>query len=478
MSYDFSTLITALDTKAQALAADSATTAKDLIYLGKAIEAINDVAGTPLRAAENLSDLGDVDVARSNLLLPKIDISGISDGQTLVWNQVLSTFQAGIGNYIVSSTNPTGNETGIAPGMIFINSSSAEIFIAQTSAPNIIWIGSLGNSVNVPQGQAIFYQTRTSSSGSDYYTQSWTVPNGVHYIGAVMVGGGGGGEPNWSSHAGSGGGLAWANNIAVTPGETLSIEVGRGGWDSGDGFNTNLKRGSTLIMAAGGGKYYGYTESNTYSNGFSCPIAGTTTPGNMSAGRGGLAYNSNAGGGGGAGGYTGDGGNGGYGPSINSARGGNKDGTGGGAGGGNGYGSSTYGHGGGGGTGLYGEGTSGAGGNSSNNGNSFYSDFRYAGEGGSGGEQAAYTNNSSHTHNQCFGSTANSEAGMQTQTGSGTPSGNRTCYHGSGGMFGGGGGGSGTSVTNHAYFCAGGNGGLRIIYGHGRSFPKVRTGNV
>ena len=479
MSYDFSTLITALDTKAQALAADSATTAKDLIYLGKAIEAINDVAGTPLRAAENLSDLGDVDVARSNLLLPKIDVTGITDGQNLIWNAVLNTFQAGVDNYIVSSSNPTGDETGIAAGKLFINSETGEIFIAKTAAPDIIWIGSLGNAVNVPQGQAIFWEDNSNSSvGSDYYTQNWTVPSGVHYISAVLVGGGGGGDADWSYTGGSGGALAWANDIAVTPGETLTLEIGRGGWERANGFNTSLKRGGTMLFAAAGGKHNARTVSTTYDAGFSIPIAGTVTPGNINSGKGGLSYSSNGGSGGGAGGYTGDGGSGVYGTTVNTNNTENptQSGTGGGAAAGGGYQSSTYGFGGGGGTGLFGQGASGAA--QAASGNSTYSDYRYSGEGGSGGEQAAMHNNSSSTHTASFGTTNNSDAFMNTTTGSGTPTGSRTTYHGRGGMFGGGGGGGGTSISNQAYFSTGGNGGARIIYGHGRSFPATKTGNV
>jgi hypothetical protein len=52
---DFTNLITAIDTKAQSLAADSATAAKDLVFLGKTIEAIN--SGTSFIVTNEFSEL-------------------------------------------------------------------------------------------------------------------------------------------------------------------------------------------------------------------------------------------------------------------------------------------------------------------------------------------------------------------------------------------------------------------------------------
>ena len=52
---DFTNLITAIDTKAQSLAADSATAAKDLVFLGKTIEAIN--SGTSFIITNEFSEL-------------------------------------------------------------------------------------------------------------------------------------------------------------------------------------------------------------------------------------------------------------------------------------------------------------------------------------------------------------------------------------------------------------------------------------
>lgn len=480
MTYNFTNLITALDTKAQAIAADANTTAKDLIYLGKAIEAINDVAGTPLRSAENLSDVADVAIARTNLGLPHIDITGITQDQILTWNATLNKFVAGgiSAGATTSTSDPTGSESDVSAGDFFVNTASGEIFVALTASPSPQWAGTLGNSVNIPQGQEIYFTTRTSSQGSNYYDNTFTVPTDVTKIHVVLVGGGGAGGPSWSQSAGSGGGLAYKNNISVTPGETYTLRVGNGGWNTNNGYDTELRTSTgTVIFKAAGGKYNGTTVSNTYDQGFSKPVAGTLTPDNISVGKGGLCSQNGYGGGGGAGGYTGNGGNGTYGNTLSNvgAGSGSKDGTGGGGGGGGGYGSSTYGFGGGGGVGLFGEGSSGLGGNQ-DNGNSFYSDGRYGGKGGSGGENGADNSNSSQSIGY-FGSTSNTDASMNTATGSGQGTGSRTMYSGVGGMMGGGGAGSGTSLTGNAYFCSGGPGGARVIWGYGRSFPKTRTGN-
>jgi len=67
-------------------------------------------------------------------------------------------------------------------------------------------------------------------------TNLWTCPPGVTSINVVCVGGGGGGNITWSNSAGSGGGLAFKNNLSVTPGATYLLQVGRGG-EPGTGSN-------------------------------------------------------------------------------------------------------------------------------------------------------------------------------------------------------------------------------------------------
>jgi hypothetical protein len=250
-------------------------------------------------------------------------------------------------------------------------------------------------------------------------TYTFVVPANINKISAVAVGGGGGGGASWAQSAGSGGALAYANNIAVTPGQSITITVGAGG--------LGQHVGSTAGGNSSVGSFFSATGGNNGWTTQAVPVSGTVTAlgGNGGSSRG--TY----GGGGGAGGYTGPGGQGGY---SNDQT----DGQGGGGGGGGGYDSSTYSFGGGGGVGLFGQGVSGAKGQY-NNGNSFYSDTRYSGKGGSGGEDGKPNSNGSDS--------------------------------GSGGKFGGGGAGGGTSMNASSLQCRGGSGGVRIIWGTNRTFP-------
>lgn len=189
-------------------------------------------------------------------------------------------------------------------------------------------------------------------------TYQWIAPVGVTSVCVVAVGGGAGYKSS-STTAGGGGGLGWKNNIAVTPGDTYTVEVGVGG---------------ALNGVAGGDSYF--IDGTTVKG-----IGATSRTGGSflgdGGGQGGRGGDGNNPGGGGAGGYSGNGGNGGEGTSSTSGVNG-ASGQGGGAGGGSGYNP-----GGGGGVGIYGEGASGAGGKGSTDtsGN--------GGKGGSGGSNGA-----------------------------------------------------------------------------------------
>ncbi|MGN8818539.1 glycine-rich domain-containing protein [Oribacterium sp. HCP28S3_H8] len=99
-------------------------------------------------------------------------------------------------------------------------------------------------------------------SGSQNFTGSttWRVPDAVRSIQVFLVGGGGG-TPNLSSNGdnsqyggGAGGGYTNSAYIDVTPGETLSINVGAGGGIGGDGSASSVYRGGTNLISADGGK--------------------------------------------------------------------------------------------------------------------------------------------------------------------------------------------------------------------------------
>ena len=281
-------------------------------------------------------------------------------------------------------------------------------------------------------------------------TTNFTVPTGVTSVCIVAIGGGGGGNRYWSGYAGNGGALAYANDIPVTPGETLSVTVGAGGASQYNvssslaGGGSYVTQGGQVLFTAQGGQN-GTVRANFVDGIVTC-----------NGGFGGIGGNNGShqyGGGGGAGGYTGRGGDGDY----STGRGGEK-GHGGGGGGASGYASSTYGFGGGGGVGAKGMGEAGEGGGAYNLlGNTWRYGKWYAGKGGSGGDAGMDNSNTSQTR-RCAASNVT-----------------YTMYHGQGGRFGGGGAGGGTSVSNNGNFCKGAQGAVRIIWGSGRNYPNNAT---
>ena len=526
---NFTSLITAIDTKAQSLAA-STTDPKDLVFLGKAVEALNvadtvsavitegdtqvaavNTAGTTqvtavtdegttqvaavaaqgasyLEKSNNLSGLADPAIARLNIGFPS-QFTNLSEGQGLIYDSVLSKWVNG-DTILKAATRPPYNTGTYTLGTLWVNTTTGEIFVCTSVDTSVtpttyIWEGTSGSVVGISRGERLFvnenYQGFADASYAQF-TTSFVVPDSVTLISAVCVGGGGGGHPSWANAAGAGGALAWANDIPVTPGETLTLEIGNGGAVGNNGGNTNLKRGGTLIFGAEGGRYSG-TSIGTIAE----PLTGTVTPGNNSSGRGGLTSQNGYGGGGGAGGYSGNGGNGAYGTTYNTGNTFNQTGggTGGAAGGGNGYGSSTYGFGGGGGVGLYGEGPSGP--QLTNYQNNHSNDMVHSGRPGSGGEAGSRNHNSSGAPHGTttansdgygyFGDWDNATKSFPNMSTDGTvqSTGTKTTVTQQGGHFGGGAGGGGTSNTNHSGGYTGGMGGARIIWGAGRSFPSTNV---
>ena len=267
------------------------------------------------------------------------------------------------------------------------------------------------------QGVVISGQQAYTSPG----TYSWIVPSGVTSVCVVCVGGAGSGNgTSWSS-GGAGGGLGWKNNIAVTPGTSVTVVVGGSGSTSGSYDNLTIVNGgpsyfrSTSVVAGLGGQ----TASQPFSSVYQAAGGSYTGTGGGTGGAGGnysSSYAGYQGGGGGAAGYTGNGGEGGSNISGSARYQYGADGAGGGGGGG---GTNNNAAGGGGGVGILGAGTSGSGG------------YGYAaGIGGSGG------------------------------TNGGPPG---------GGTYGGGG------AANSGN---GGVGAVRIIWGSNRSFPSTNTGNI
>ena len=237
--------------------------------------------------------------------------------------------------------------------------------------------------VGGPVGQAFY------GFGSGTYT--WTCPPGVTSVCVVCIGGGASSPGStWSATAGGGGGLGWKNNISVVPGQTYTVQVGKGG----DG---------SAVSSAGGDSWFISTSTVRGIGGSGTTGGGFVGDGGGNGGTGGQY------GGGGAGGYTGNGGN-----QDNS-------GSGGGGAGASGY-SSTHGGAGGGGTGPFGQGASGTVRGSGS-----------PGMGGSGGEDGVMGENGFYSIGTIGSKTGGlyggggGGTGTNTTTGSGINRGGRGC---------------------------------------------------
>ena len=265
-------------------------------------------------------------------------------------------------------------------------------------------------------------------------TYTWVAPAGVTSVSVVAVGGGGAGFNTWANAAGAGGGLGWKNSIAVSSGSSYTVQVGAGGVKNGGAGGTSFFISTATVAGYGGGNASsGQNTSGPNANGYGGGYVGD------GGGAGGNA--TNYAGGGGAGGYSGTGGNQGNLPAANS---------GGAAGGG--YYSSTYGTGAGGGVGIWGKAETATGWWHGSSGQVFSTSQSNGGggAGGSGGTRGLSGENPTNSTGE---------------------SGNVDGY---GGTFGGGGGGPGTSWP--AASGSGGKGGVRIIWGTGRSFPASNAG--
>jgi len=290
---------------------------------------------------------------------------------------------------------------------------------------------------------------------------TWIVPRGVYRISGVLISGGAGGNAAASASIGGDGGfgghMLWFNDLPVSPGETILVQVSTGGAGGVQGVqgqpgfvdghggtpgDTYVRRGTVdgpgvVIFAqfgnGGGGasNRAGEATLREFFNVQNLQVRTTTTTAFGAGGSGGPGF---------SGTYQSPdsaihvGGDGGTGGSVNATAGQN----GGGGGGAGGSGSFTIGAGGGG-TGFITQGTGGTAGTNTG----AFETLRIGGP-GTGGGQSPYT---------ASGSTTN----------------------GTGGFPGGGGGGGSTTRINGQ---PGGPGVVRIIWGAGRSYPSTNTQDV
>ena len=289
-----------------------------------------------------------------------------------------------------------------------------------------------GGGINYAVGQVVF--------DGDNVSQSWTVPADVYSISVVCVGRG---ESNLDTTTGDGGALAWASNIPVTPGATLTYTT-RAAHDknnppSGDSILSGPASGSQAAWSVTGTSSSSGTQSSTYFTG----TPGASRQGNR--GGNGIVANTGVGwfnvthmgGGGGAAGYSGQGSDASTSNSYgnNAAGGGACDGY-------RGVANNPFGgfgrSGGGGGVGLLGQGTTG----DWTDNQWINQTIGWGGPGGSGGAKAV-----------------NASATQQSH----------------GGLYGGGAGGAASSYGSNADH-EGAGGGIRIIWpGHLRLYPSTRT---
>lgn len=150
-------------------------------------------------------------------------------------------------------------------------------------------------------------------------TFNWEVPSGVTSICLVAIGGGAGGGTSTSStfpgDGGAGGGLVWANDLPVTPGQSLQVIVGgeSTGGSTGalrQGKPSSVERTGTgaWLIRAYGGNTSDQGATSSYGNGGYGIVSGIG--GNYAIHRGGPGYGGSlsspysSGSGGGAAGYT------------------------------------------------------------------------------------------------------------------------------------------------------------------------------
>lgn len=358
-----------------------------------------------------------------------ITVSGLTAGTSYTFTVYATN---AIGNSISSS--PSNSITTIAVGQVTYAVSSA------TNGYNLV-----------------------STTGNGFFTSSsFTVPAGVTSISIVTIGSGAGGlyrDTFVPPVGGAGGGLAYRNNISVTPGETLTVAHGPGGggtyvsdtnrrWASSSTVwrGTPFSSGSELLCGAKGGQSGWFSGSGssvvpTYGSVGDAYIPGV---GASPSTRGSSGSNSTSGWG-----LGGKGGAGTYGTTINTGGGGA-----GGYGGAGGLGADNY----------------DVGGNASAGAN---------GGGGGGGKTTTNVQAGQGGGTSVLGQGSNGAAGTNGTGTVGGAGGGGTAgtYTGQGRLYGGGGGSMTLSSWNsNNQVAQGGPGAVRIIWpGTDRQFPSTRT---
>ena len=124
-------------------------------------------------------------------------------------------------------------------------------------------------------GEAVFhadgYNIGETADGVGKVTKyNWYVPEGVTSISVLSIGGGGGGMARHDGGGGGGGSLSYKNNIAVTSGQKIVVQVGCGGFMRGQDVSSRSPKGTdskiTVYPATSGGASNGgslYLDGNS-----------------------------------------------------------------------------------------------------------------------------------------------------------------------------------------------------------------------
>lgn len=172
---------------------------------------------------------------------------------------VSSVSYSGDGQFSILNDNCSGNSVAIGSSCaVTVRFAAATVSSAPTgtvtfnTGSGVFTVALSGTVIAAPGGQA--YTTPG--------TYTFTVPSGVTSISMVAIGGGGDSPLYFSgprrSGAGGGGALAYLNAYSVTPGQTLTVQVGAGG--AGDtasgqaGGASYVRNGATTLIQAGGGE--------------------------------------------------------------------------------------------------------------------------------------------------------------------------------------------------------------------------------
>ena len=182
-----------------------------------------------------------------------------------------------------------------------------------------LFLSTICNS-QIPAINSILFKSKSAgaSSGDAVFvipgSSTWTVPAGVTSVCIVCIGGGGGGSQSYiyndegnqitTSISGGGGGLGYANNITVTAGESLTINVGSAGlgWIPyqnrfpTNGGNSSVVRNSTTLVYGNGGNSNLYNwNSFEFPGNISSEAGGTFSPNGGNGGSSSYSWSGNAG---------------------------------------------------------------------------------------------------------------------------------------------------------------------------------------